>query len=65
MLALRGTLNAGLVRALGINNNVPVLSNVLSTSSVVLKRNQTTVPQTGTEQNGNCQLCDFSLYIRR
>ncbi|KZS07947.1 NADH dehydrogenase iron-sulfur protein 7 [Daphnia magna] len=51
MLALRGTLNAGLVRALGINNNVPVLSNVLSTSSVVLKRNQTTVPQTGTEQN--------------
>ena len=54
MLALRGTLNAGLVKALGINSSVPVPSS-LSITSVVLKRNQSTVPQSGTDENGNFQ----------
>lgn len=46
MLAFRGTLNSGIVKALGINNSFPLLSNV-SASSIVLKRNQS-----GVEQNG-------------
>lgn len=63
MIALRGSLNAGLVKALGINHNVPVLSNVLSSSFIVLKREQTTVPQSGTQQNGKCRLFDSCLDI--
>ena len=50
MLAFRGTLNAGIVKALGINSNVPLLSNV-SAASIVLKRSQS-----GVEQNGNMVL---------
>jgi hypothetical protein len=52
MLALRGTLNAGLVKALRIKSSVPVPSSA-SITSIVLKRNQSTVPQSGTEGNGN------------
>nr|SVE84129.1 EOG090X028J [Daphnia pulex] len=50
MLALRGTLNGALVKSLGINSSVSVPSS-LSMTSIVLKRNQSTVPQSGTEGN--------------
>ncbi len=55
MLAFRGTLNSGIVKALGINSSFPLLSNV-SASSIVLKRNQS-----GVEQNGNVVLSTMSL----
>ena len=53
MLALRGAINSGLVKALATSNsNVPLLSNA-SSSLVLLTRNQSAVTQTGTQQSGN------------
>lgn len=52
MLALRSVINSGLVKALS-GNNISLTSNVLPALSVIAKRNQSAVPQSGTaEANG-------------
>ena len=54
MLALRGVLNSGLLKAFG-GNSLPLTSNVQPAAvlSIVAKRNQSSVPQSGTaEANG-------------
>lgn len=55
MLALRGAINSGLVKAMMANpgtiNTAPLLAN-LSASSVLVNRNQSTVPSTGVADSG-------------
>lgn len=51
MLALRGVLNSGLLKAFG-GNSLPLTSNVQPAAvlSIVAKRNQSSVPQSGTAE---------------
>lgn len=54
MLALRGVINSGLLKAFG-GNSIPLTSNVQPAAifSVIAKRSQSSVPQSGTaETNG-------------
>lgn len=51
MLAIRGSFSSGLGKILSSYSNFPVLSNV-SASSIILKRNQSAVPQSGAVSDG-------------
>jgi len=50
MLALRSAINSSLLKAL-VGNNIPLTSNVQPALSVIAKRNQSAVPQSGTAES--------------
>ncbi len=67
MLALRGAINSGLVKAMMANpgtiNNAPLLAN-LSASSALVNRNQSTVPSAGVADSGKISIIEFMKFTK-